>query len=153
MGAAEKATTITRLVNYRTAVVAHDLAMVAAAWTLSYLIPYNFSLSILGFSFLQLLPVVLLAQGIVLWWLGLYRGVWRFASIPDLWNIMRAVMAGSQVAGSRCSCSTGCKAFHAFSHAVSIAAVFSARRAAHGVPDVEGLRVHAGRSAEIARAC
>jgi FlaA1/EpsC-like NDP-sugar epimerase len=94
MGAAEKPTTITRLVNYRTAVVAHDLAMVAAAWTLSYLIPYNFSLSILGFSFLQLLPVVLLAQGVVLWQLGLYRGVWRFASIPDLWNIMRAVIAG-----------------------------------------------------------
>ena len=36
------------------------------------------------------LAVVLAIQGAVFWWTGLYQGVWRFASIPDLWNIVRA---------------------------------------------------------------
>ncbi|MDW8479558.1 MAG: hypothetical protein RML12_06580 [Xanthomonadales bacterium] len=41
------------------------------------------------------LPVVLLAQGLVLWWTGLYRGLWRFASLPDLVNIARACLLGA----------------------------------------------------------
>jgi FlaA1/EpsC-like NDP-sugar epimerase len=94
MGIAEKTTAISRLMNHRTAIVLHDLGMVAAAWTLSYLIPYNFALRVLGLPFVELLPVVLVTQGVILWQVGLYRGVWRFASIPDLWNIMRAVTAG-----------------------------------------------------------
>jgi FlaA1/EpsC-like NDP-sugar epimerase len=36
-----------------------------------------------------------LAQGLVLWWTGLYKGLWRFASLPDLWNIVRAGALGS----------------------------------------------------------
>jgi len=39
--------------------------------------------------------IVLVAQGIVLWQVGLYRGLWRFASLPDLWNIARAGAFGS----------------------------------------------------------
>nr|WP_081770124.1 nucleoside-diphosphate sugar epimerase/dehydratase [Luteimonas huabeiensis] len=38
--------------------------------------------------------LVLLAQGLVLWRVGLYRGVWRFASVPDLLNILKASLFG-----------------------------------------------------------
>lgn len=43
------------------------------------------------------IPVVLGAQALVLWWTGLYRGLWRFASFQDLWNIARAGAIGSLV--------------------------------------------------------
>jgi len=38
--------------------------------------------------------LVLAAQGIVFWRTGLYRGLWRFASLPDLLNIIKAALAG-----------------------------------------------------------
>ena len=43
----------------------------------------------------------MLAQGLVLWWTGLYKGLWRFASLPDLWNIVRAGVVGC---GGDCRC-------------------------------------------------
>jgi FlaA1/EpsC-like NDP-sugar epimerase len=41
------------------------------------------------------LSVVLVLQGIVLWATGLYKGLWRFASFPDMWNIARASAYGT----------------------------------------------------------
>jgi FlaA1/EpsC-like NDP-sugar epimerase len=38
--------------------------------------------------------IVLLAQGLVLWRVGLYRGLWRFASVPDLFNLAKAALFG-----------------------------------------------------------
>src|SRR3546814_15799245 len=38
--------------------------------------------------------LILFAQGLVFWKVGLYRGVWRFASLPDLLNILKASLAG-----------------------------------------------------------
>ncbi|MFQ5582748.1 MAG: polysaccharide biosynthesis protein, partial [Mariprofundaceae bacterium] len=34
-------------------------------------------------------------QALVFWYFGLYRGIWRFASIPDLLRILRAVLFGT----------------------------------------------------------
>jgi FlaA1/EpsC-like NDP-sugar epimerase len=41
------------------------------------------------------LSLVLVIQGLVLWAAGLYKGLWRFASFPDLWNIARAALIGT----------------------------------------------------------
>ena len=41
------------------------------------------------------LPLVILVQGTVFWVFGLYRGIWRFASLPDLMRIGKAVLTGS----------------------------------------------------------
>ncbi len=41
------------------------------------------------------LPLVLALQGMILWATGLYKGLWRFASFEDLWNILRAAGAGT----------------------------------------------------------
>ncbi|MCC6207810.1 MAG: polysaccharide biosynthesis protein [Gammaproteobacteria bacterium] len=69
--------------------------MVAGAWFLAYLTRYNFQLSTIAWPVLwQTLPVVITLQGLILWRFGLYRGVWRFASVPDLWNILRAAALG-----------------------------------------------------------
>ncbi|TYT23887.1 polysaccharide biosynthesis protein [Luteimonas viscosa] len=79
----------------RMAVVVHDLFMVWLCWS---------GLHHFRYAMLPLLPVpplsstelllVLGAQGAVFWQVGLYRGVWRFASLPDLINILKAAMIG-----------------------------------------------------------
>ncbi len=42
---------------------------------------------------------MLLVQGLIYAWTGLYKGVWRFASLPDLWNILRAAIVGTVAIG------------------------------------------------------
>ncbi len=79
----------------RSAVVVHDMVMVTVAWTLAYGSRFNFSMAdILIGPALQTFPVVLVVQSSLLWATGLYRSLWRFASIPDLWNITRAATLG-----------------------------------------------------------
>lgn len=83
-------------VHPRTAVVLHDLAMVGLAWFLANWLPWNLRpepIVVLPVSINALL--VIAVQGVVLWWTGLYRGLWRFASLPDLWNIARAALIGT----------------------------------------------------------
>ncbi|SDD45510.1 polysaccharide biosynthesis protein [Aquimonas voraii] len=83
-------------VHPRLAVVLHDLLMVWAAWLISNALRFSLAPNAPPFTlFPPELPVVLLAQGAVLWWTGLYRGLWRFASLPDLWNIARACLFGA----------------------------------------------------------
>ena len=87
------------VINRRLAIILHDLLMVALAWLLAYLIRYNFNLNLEQWPVLgQSLAMVVVIQGLVSWRFGLYRGVWRFASIPDLWNIIRAVFLGALAA-------------------------------------------------------
>ena len=79
----------------RMAVVVHDLVMVWAAW----IGLRQFRYAILDAATPLLLwsteiALVLLAQGLVFWWIGLYRGIWRFASVPDLINILKACVLG-----------------------------------------------------------
>ena len=76
----------------RTIVIFHDLLMVILAWTSAYMVGFDFSLTTLsGKSYWLVLLITLPIYIVNSWWFGLYRGLWRFASIPDLWNIIRAV--------------------------------------------------------------
>ena len=86
-----------RPIHHRRVVIAlHDSIMLCVAWTLAYLVRFEFELTVGARAFLlHTLPVVLVAQSLVLWWTGLYRGLWRFSSIPDLWNILRAALLGA----------------------------------------------------------
>lgn len=76
----------------RTIVILHDLLMVILAWTSAYMVGFDFNLEMLSAKGYWLVLFITLPIYIVnSWWFGLYRGLWRFASIPDLWNIIRAV--------------------------------------------------------------
>lgn len=67
----------------------HDLCAVAVAWTLSYLLRFNFELPTLHREgMLDALYWVLPLHGIVAWQMGLYRNLWRYASLPDLKRIL-----------------------------------------------------------------
>jgi FlaA1/EpsC-like NDP-sugar epimerase len=83
-------------IHPRLAVVLHDLAMVWLAWISTNWLRYSLEVNPPPFSwFSPEIAIVLVAQGLVLWWTGLYKGLWRFASLPDLWNIIRAGVLGS----------------------------------------------------------
>ncbi len=80
-------------VNPRTAlVILHDLFAALAAWLGAYLLRFNLELpaEYLAAALSTLLWVVPL-QAALFAYFGLYRGIWRFASLPDLKRILTAV--------------------------------------------------------------
>ena len=82
---------IARLSTRQILIVVHDLVATAAAVIASFYIRFETSglldrLNVL----LVLLPGFLIYAAIVYWRFHLYRGKWRFASLPDLSNIFRA---------------------------------------------------------------
>ena len=79
----------------RVAVVVHDLFMVWLAWTGLHAFRYAIRSEPSPLLPLSMqVGLVLLAQGLVFWRVGLYRGIWRFASVPDLINILKASVFG-----------------------------------------------------------
>jgi FlaA1/EpsC-like NDP-sugar epimerase len=81
------------LVNYLSLLaLLHDVIVSALAWWLAFLMRFNFELppNFTG-SFLKFLPLIIVIQAVSFVMFGLYRGVWRFASIPDLQRIIKAV--------------------------------------------------------------
>lgn len=81
----------------RAAVITHDLAMVVVSWLAAEWIVNRGGVSgiIAPLPLAAELLLVLAVQGVVLWSTGLYKGLWRFASFPDLWNIVRAAVFGT----------------------------------------------------------
>ena len=76
-----------------TAVFIYDILVIPLSWFLAYLLRYNFevpSLQLLQASYIfgVLFPI----QMVFYFYFGLYRGIWRFASIPDLIRIVKAVV-------------------------------------------------------------
>jgi FlaA1/EpsC-like NDP-sugar epimerase len=70
----------------------HDVFMAAAAWFLAYWLRFNFNIPEIFVSSLLLnLVWVLPLQVFLFFTFGLYQGVWRFASTPDLKRILKAV--------------------------------------------------------------
>lgn len=76
----------------------HDVLAVVFAWCLAYLLRFNFEIPH-NFSsgMIEALVLILPIQSLAFIAFGLYRGVWRFASIPDLHRILQAVMIGTFV--------------------------------------------------------
>jgi FlaA1/EpsC-like NDP-sugar epimerase len=84
----------------RLTVVLHDLVMVALAWYLAKAFRLSFEpMSMMKALKLSEIIMVVSLQATILWSVGLYRGLWRFASMPDLVNIAKAAGLGSVVAG------------------------------------------------------
>ncbi len=74
----------------------HDVVAAGLAWVLAFWLRFN--LDIPGFYesiMLTRLPGVMLIHTLIFWSLGLYRGLWRYASLPDLQRIVMAVGLGA----------------------------------------------------------
>ena len=85
-----------RLRNRASAFI-HDLLMIPVAWMGAYW--FRFNLEAIPPEFLaltlQTVPVVVAIQAVLFWQFGLYRGIWRFASMPDLTRIIKSVVFGT----------------------------------------------------------
>ena len=89
------------MLSPRLKVIGHDLVVTGLAWTMALFARFNFELppTELLRPTLSALPVVLTVQAIIAWRFGLYRGLWRFASLQDLLNILRAATLGALAIG------------------------------------------------------
>mgnify|MGYP000863035861 FL=1 len=76
----------------RTLALAHDLFAVIACWLLAYWLRFNFDVPEIFISgALRTLALVVCIHAPAFWFLGLYRGIWRYASLMDLRRIILAV--------------------------------------------------------------
>ena len=79
--------------RYTVMAVSHDLLAAALAWLIAYLLRFNFDLppsfrSEMWRTMLWVAPL----QSLIFWYMGLYRGIWRYASVSDLRRIFMAVL-------------------------------------------------------------
>ena len=69
----------------------HDVLAAGIAWCAAYWLRFNLDLP---HNYAQMmferLPYVFAVHAAVFWMLGLYRGLWRYASLPDLQRIVLA---------------------------------------------------------------
>ncbi len=82
----------------RLVAMSHDLVAVITAWWLAYLFRFNFDIppdhiEVLQKTLLWVIPV----QVTAFLAFGLYRGIWRYASLPDLRRILLAVLTATAV--------------------------------------------------------
>ncbi|MBS4096056.1 MAG: polysaccharide biosynthesis protein [Sulfuricella sp.] len=76
----------------------HDIVAAALAWCLAYWLRFNLDIpEIYWDSMWRSLVWVMPAQALIFRAFGLYRGIWRYASLPDLRRILLAIAAATVV--------------------------------------------------------
>ncbi len=85
------------LLRSRWTVFLHDLLWIPLAVLLAYWVRFNLTpIPHLYFSgMLLVMALALPIHAVTLWMFGCYRGIWRYASIPDLIRILKAVTLGA----------------------------------------------------------
>ncbi|MFA7243413.1 MAG: nucleoside-diphosphate sugar epimerase/dehydratase [Sulfuricellaceae bacterium] len=90
---------VSHKVNSRTLLAfAHDITASAVAWFAAYWLRFNLDIPTpywlhLWHSLVWVVPT----QALIFWGFGLYRGIWRYASLPDLKRILLAVIAATLI--------------------------------------------------------
>src|SRR5262245_42489207 len=83
----------------RALIIIHDILWVPAAIYLAYWFRFNLQPAPPSYhaAMQQLIFFAIPIHAFTFWLFGCYRGIWRFASLPDLWRILRAVTIGALV--------------------------------------------------------
>ena len=90
---------LTKILFNRWAAFLHDLLWVPVALFLAFWFRFNLQ-EIPGeylHGFYRLIPLSLIVYAVVFRFFGLYRGIWRYASLPDLARIVKAVVLGALI--------------------------------------------------------
>jgi FlaA1/EpsC-like NDP-sugar epimerase len=85
--------------NVRTVIAfVHDIGAAVVAWWLAYSFRFNFDIPPLYLASLtEILPWLVPIYAAIFLWFGLYRGLWHYASLPDLKRILFAVLTSAVV--------------------------------------------------------
>ena len=79
-------------------VIAGDILFIALAYFGAYFLRMNFRFTEAeGMAVLKAFPMVLVVRSVCFYYYGLYRGVWKYTSTPDVLRIIKAVTAGSAI--------------------------------------------------------
>jgi FlaA1/EpsC-like NDP-sugar epimerase len=75
---------------------AHDLLWVPVVLATAYFLRFNLDAIPMEYrpSLFRLMAIAVPVQAVIFWFFGLYRALWRFASIPDLIRIIKGVGLG-----------------------------------------------------------
>lgn len=75
---------------------AHDLIWVPLVLAAAYFLRFNLDTIPVEYrpSLYRLMTIAVPVQAVIFWFFGLYRALWRFASIPDLIRIIKGVGLG-----------------------------------------------------------
>ena len=77
----------------------HDVTASALAWMAAFWLRFNLEVPVEYLkSALSTLPWVVAVNTLLFWRFGLYRGLWRYASLPDLQKILAAVFVAALAA-------------------------------------------------------
>lgn len=82
-------------------VLLHDIAWIPGSLLLAFCIQYGglTSINSIGWEHFALFALIAVAcNGSMLWLRGCYRGLWRFASLPDLIRLAQGIVLGSLLA-------------------------------------------------------
>jgi FlaA1/EpsC-like NDP-sugar epimerase len=72
-------------------VLASDVLLVAFAWYLANLLRFNFDIPLDSMAAItRLVPIILGTKMVIFYLFDLYKGMWRYTSIDDLLNIIKA---------------------------------------------------------------
>jgi len=81
------------------AILAADMVILLAAWIGAYALRLESQLDLYHWQLIgATIPAILLCKLCALYVFGLYRGMWRYTSLPDLFNILKATVLGSTAA-------------------------------------------------------
>ena len=75
-----------------------DALLLTAAWYASYLLRFNFQIpEYYKVIFLRMLPFIVVIKIIVFYFFNLYKGMWRYTSIRDFFDILKAATISSLI--------------------------------------------------------
>lgn len=76
--------------------ISYDIAAAILSWILAFALRFNFQIPEVFYkSILQNGAWVVALELAIFFYFGLYRGVWRFASLPDLQRIIKAALVSA----------------------------------------------------------
>ena len=79
----------------RIAVILIDLLLIIFAYYFSFMIRFEMDIpDKYLWTMIKILPFIIIIRIMCSWFFGLYKGIWRFASMDDLWSIIKAISRG-----------------------------------------------------------
>ena len=77
-------------------ILAIDILLVAFTWYFAYLLRFNFEIPV-GYKglLIRILPLIVLIKIVIFYFFDLYRGMWRYTSLRDFLDIIKAASVSS----------------------------------------------------------